>query len=349
LSTACTPHAAHCHLLPALQACRRQAPAWLVSSLLSAFPKSAYHTTQFSELPLHLAVESGAAPEVVNLIMVANWSAIVTPDNSGRIPTDILDRGELLLLDDHRIVHESLLRCHESYTAMQNSAHDEQAAIKSKHSEQMTTIQRQHQESLKREQEKQEEIQEEVAALQSKIDEMKRVEAAKDVLVEEAKKETRAWQQRAKKLSSAIHLLEEELARENKQIALLTKKLEDEEEEISDRDDMIDILSNDLRAIYKLHDTDLMDSVRQAEQTMRAMVSSQIALQKQLTGQASGIKELICSRGIDIQHSHKEVVQEEKDPHDEQDSPHQEVGTHEVADALAAAAINALKPDSSII
>ena len=119
------------YMLPVFQACRRQAPAWLVSSLFSSFPESAYLTTQFGELPLHLAVESGAAPEVVNLIMVANWEAIVTPDNSGRIPTDILDRGELLQLDDHRIVHESLSRCHQAFTRAQKESQEEQAAVQS--------------------------------------------------------------------------------------------------------------------------------------------------------------------------------------------------------------------------
>ncbi|KAL7576619.1 hypothetical protein ACA910_005557 [Epithemia clementina (nom. ined.)] len=38
-----------------------QAPAWLISPLHSVHPSAAEQTTQFGELPLHLAIEYGAS------------------------------------------------------------------------------------------------------------------------------------------------------------------------------------------------------------------------------------------------------------------------------------------------
>lgn len=327
--------------LPIHEACRRQAPAWLVSSLFSAFPESAYLTTQFGELPLHLAVESGAAPEVVNLTMVANWGAIVTPDNSGRIPTDILDRGELLLLDDHRIVHESLLRCHRGYIDMQKAAQEEQDNLREKHKEKMIAVHRQHQEVLKKEQDKQEEIRMEVSSLKIQIERMKETQSEKERLLAESQRETRAWKDEVLSLQSTIEQLRHQLMEEKQKVASLTEELEDRDEDISHRDEFIDCLSNDLRAVCLMHDEELMESVRNAEKNMRAMVSSQIALQKQLAGQTSGIKALLKSRGIDLPSI---SASSSFGPSEKATQNEEKVDPNDVANALAAAAMAALKP-----
>lgn len=323
------------------QACRRQAPAWLVSSLFAAYPESAYLTTQFGELPLHLAVESGAAPEVVNLVMVANWGAIATPDNSGRIPTDILDRGELLLLDDHRIVHESLVRCHKGYMDMQQKSQEEQAAIRMKHKGQITTLHKQYQEQVKKEQDKQEEIRMGVNSLKAQIEQMKETQIEKDRLLQESQRETCAWKDEVQALQATIERLRNDLAQEKSKVQSLTEELEERDEDISQRDEFIECLSNDLRAVSLMHDEELMESVRNAEKNMRAMVSSQIALQKQLAGQATGIKELLKTRGIDLPFVRTQRLQQQQE---EVTHKEEKVDPNEVASALAAAAMAALKP-----
>lgn len=322
------------------QACRRQAPAWLVSALFSTYPESAYETTQFGELPLHLAVESGAAPEVVNLIMVANWSAIVIPDNSGRIPTEILDRGELLLLDEHRIVHESLSRCYQAYTDMQKAAQDEQAELARTHKREMAVVQRQHAEGLKQERGKQENIRQEVVDLQAEIENLKRAGEIKDCLVEETRNETKIWEEKACALSAVIEQLRDELAKEKAQVMLLAKQVESKEHQISSRDGKIEVLSNDIRSISMMHEHDMMESVRATERTMRSMVSSQIALQKQFAGQGSRIRALLNARGIDLSEIRRTPKQEEKENSDDEPLDQKEAAT-----ALASAAMAALNPN----
>jgi len=289
-------------------------------------------------------VESGAAPEVVNLIMVANWSAITTPDNTGRIPTDILDREELLLLDEYRIVHESLSRCYKAYTHTQKKAQDEKNELVRTHKREMAALERQNEENLKTEQQKQNSIKMEVFDLEAEMEELKKAAAAKDRIIEDCRNETMTWKEKAETLSTTIELLQEELAMEKKTMMELAEELDEKEDEISNRNKTIDVLSNDLRTIASMHEDDLIASVQAAERTMRAMVSSQIALQRKLTGQTSGIKALLSARGIArLNPDNVSVSQEEKEHHEED-----HVDPNEAATALAAAAMAALKPNVGV-
>lgn len=293
---------------------------------------------------MHLAVESGAAPEVVNLIIVANWGAIVTTDQSGRIPTEILDRNELLLLDDHRIVHESLRRCHITYTNMQKVAQEEQAAIKRKHKATFSAVTRRQQEELKREQDKQEEIRKEVQELEIMMRDVREANIAKDQHINKIQQDKETWIERVESLERVIELLQMELNNERDDITTLTRTVEEKDNDIAQRDERIDLLSCDLRNISVMHDDEVMDSVLEAEQTMRSMVSSQIALQKQLAGQANGLQALLKARGITMfteepqEGSH---IQEEKDAHPEGDDV--DPASAEAISAVAASAVAALQ------
>jgi myosin heavy subunit len=296
--------------------------------------------TQFGELPLHLAVESGAAPEVVNLIIVANWGAIVAQDQSGRIPTEILDTMELLQIDDHRIVHESLIRCYKAYTRMQKVAQEEQSVIKKKHKAEFSALTRRHQQELKREQDKQEDIRNDVIALESRIEDMKEVEHAKDHAIRKFQREKDLWLDQIESLGEMIESLREQLSEEKKNVEDLIGTIKEKDEEILARDDNIEMLSNDLRNVAVMHDDQVMESLIATERSMRAMVSSQITMQKNLTGQANGLKALLIARGISLPDG--ELL--ESDTQGEEKCPYQEEGLDatEATNAVVAAAVAAL-------
>ena len=314
----------------------------MISSLLSAYPDSAYETTQFGELPLHLAVESGAAPEVVNLIIVANWHAIVAQDQSGRIPTEILDTMELLQIDDHRIVHESLTRCHKAYTSMQKAAHTEQSQLKRKHKSEFQALTSRHQHELTVEQEKQEGIRDEVKALESRIEDMKEVERAKDHAIKKYIREKDMWLDQIRSLGEMIETLKDALDEEKKNVEALMDTVEEKNEEISRRDGRIDMLSEDLRNVAMMHERNVMTSLVETERTMRAMVSNHISLQKNLSGQANGLQALLEARGISLPEEEKVVNPEEtKSPNDEEALSPEEAA--EAANAVVAAAVAALQ------
>ena len=130
--------------LPLHEACRRQAPAWFISHLLSMYPAAAKLRTQFGELALHIAVESGSPPEVVNLLIVAHWPALVATDQSGRTPLSILQDSEMLALEDHKVVFESLTRSMETYQQILNRHEMDLESLKVTHAAGLVAIGSQH-------------------------------------------------------------------------------------------------------------------------------------------------------------------------------------------------------------
>jgi hypothetical protein len=280
----------------------------------------------------------------VNLVLVSNWGGIVARDNSGRAPTDIVAQGELRLLDDHRFVYESLMRCHKTYTDMQKNAHDEKTDMKRKHNGQITTLHRQHQEALKKEYEKQQVLLMDLEARELEIEQMKKIDAAKDQLLLEADSETTSLKGEVEALTAIISKLRDDVFQEKKNVAFLKQSIKERDADIASRDEFIECLSGDLRAISGIHEHDIVESVHVTEKAMRAMVSSQIALQKQLSEQASRIKSLLSFRGIGslpMETSHAiNTDQEAKEPFPDE----QPADSGEVAAALRAAAIAALKP-----
>jgi hypothetical protein len=74
--------------LPIHEACRRQAPAYVVDALLKADPRSAQLKTHFSELPIHIACGFGASEEVIGILLSAYPDGIVEIDQAKRTPLD---------------------------------------------------------------------------------------------------------------------------------------------------------------------------------------------------------------------------------------------------------------------
>ena len=101
------------------QACRRQPPAWFLAALLKAAPWSIEATTQFGELPLHLAVEMGAAPEVINLLIVHWYPSIRVMNNSCRTALQIVMEADAYHREDRIYVQESLRHAHTNLIAME--------------------------------------------------------------------------------------------------------------------------------------------------------------------------------------------------------------------------------------
>jgi len=293
---------------------------------------------------LHLAVESGGAPEVVNLILVANWEGIVSRDNSGRTPVDILDQcGEAIPPEDHRFIHESLVRCRKTYLQLQQKFQEEQKDLQKKQDGQMSILEQQHQESLKQEHEKRTALVTDLGTREQTIEELIKFDQEKDALLLEANTEIASLRDEVDALTQMISKLRDELLQGLSHIDSLENELQEREKDIVNRDEFIECLAADLRAISAVHEHDVAESLQASETAMRAMVTSQITLQKQLTEQATNIKTLLNFRGIalppeETMESSSSSEQEEKD-----EPVEPAVDCSEVALALKAAAFEALK------
>lgn len=294
-----------------LQACIRRAPVWLVSELLSAFPESSSLSTNHGELPLHLAVDKACAPEVVNLIIVANWNAIVARDHAGRTALDIITHDEMLIFDSTKVVFENLKRCHETYMAIQKSVRDEKTILIRKQTAQTHLLTTRHQEELKKKEAQNVKLQKETELLKNQI----------KYTADQTQEKDEAFQKHVllhKKCVQTMVELEEKVAQQNaaleREKALakdLQRKLKQKEKEIQSKNLQIDTLSNDLQNVVTSNETEILESLIQTEQSMREMVSAQIALQKLMASKSEGLKSILTQRGIDI--PQKQTVAEEKE------------------------------------
>jgi hypothetical protein len=77
--------------LPIHEAIRQQAPTSFIDALLRVHGTAAgRQTTHFGELPLHLAIDHGNAPDTIRLILLQHLLAIRATDQGGRTPVDAL-------------------------------------------------------------------------------------------------------------------------------------------------------------------------------------------------------------------------------------------------------------------
>jgi len=326
--------------LPLHEACMRGAPAWLVSELLSKYSESAKMTTNLGEYPLHLAVDKACAPEVVNLIVVANWNAIVSQDQAGRTPLDIINRPELLKIEHYRIIFESLGRCHETYMDIQKATQEEKAALKRKQKATFNAVSKRHQEELKVEYDKQAKLREDAVVLREEIEHMRDLTKAKDHEIQKHLQENDVYMDAIRKLESKELCQRRELESAEDQVKVLLCKIERKEERIHRKDTQIHVLSKDLRNIAVSNETDIMESLIETEQSMRTMVSNQIALQKLLSSKSRNLRSLLKQRGIAAP-----TIDNNNQPSEEKSTYDDEVNEGAAASAaMMAAALVALQP-----
>lgn len=152
--------------LPIHEAARRQPPARFVTKLIKAYPESVRLKTQFDKLPLHLAVECGAEPAVVNLLAMHHWEGVTEKDQSGRRPIDILQEAVLLDPEEQQAVVDALQASLDTNQALaaQHETHLERTRMVHKNG--LRAVQQQHDEDLRAEGDAQEQLLLQIAELQ---------------------------------------------------------------------------------------------------------------------------------------------------------------------------------------
>ena len=275
-------------------------------------------------------------------MIVTYWDGIIAYDQSGRTPLDILDCGEMLAREEHLVVFESLQRCHTAYTDFQKRAEEEITELQNKHNSAFLALQQQHDEEIKSERVKQDEIRQQVKALEEKIEDIQKGIKDRDAKIEHYKDLERQWEGHTKELDDTVAELGQQLRLEIENVEALVVTLEEKDEEIAKRDLTIETLSNDLRNIVALQERDVAESLVAAERSMRAMVSNQIALQNKLIGQKNGLKTLLQQRGIALLPMPEASTASESDEK-KMDQAEEEIDTMEAANAAAAAALSALQ------
>ncbi len=269
--------------------------------------------TNRGEYPLHLAVDKACAPEVVNLIIVANWNAIVARDQAGRTPLDIINHAELLEIDGNKVIFESLQRCHNTYMDLQNISKNEKAALVRKQKAQSCVISKRHQEEVRKHQTKNTKLSKDKEKLENELDSAKEQLQNQNNIIEKHNGITENNLKSIKQLEEKEADQKRELQKERAQVKALMSKLELKEKEIKQKNKKIDTLSKDLQNIAISNEIEIMESLVDTEQSMRIMVSAQIALQQQLKSRSEGLKTILKQRGIAMPEIHKPVEEPEEE------------------------------------
>ena len=321
----------------------------MVSELLSAFPESSSLTTNSGEYPLHLAVDKACAPEVVNLIIVANWNAIVARDQAGRTPLNIINHAELLEIDGNKVIFESLQRCHKTYMELQNAAKNEKATLVRKQKAQSCVVSKRHQEEVRQRKAQTTKLTKENDQLKKELDSANEQIQIQNDAIQKHNSITDEHLKMINELEVKEAEQKREMQKEKAQIKALLGKLAQKEKEIKRKNTQTNALSTDLQNIVVSNETEIMESLIETEQSMRIMVSAQIALQKRLSSRSAGLKTILQQRGIAIPDVHmaSDETEEEKSMGEEEEEEEKHVSfsieNTDATTAMMKAATAALK------
>lgn len=323
--------------LPLHEACRRQAPAWFISHLLSIYPAGAKQRTQFGELPLHLAVECGSPPEVVNILIVSHWPAIVATDQSGRTPISICQDAEMLTMEDHKVVFESLSRSMETYQQILNRHEMDLESLKATHAAGLNAIRRQHDDDLQVEQEQQEKLVQEVKRLKDVLEEVRLADSKKVKRIEESTVSNEALQRQVQSLQNEVDHEQKRYQTQGQRVQVLEKTVRERSAKIDVLNKRIAQLETDMKHIAAWQDQDLQVKINKSEETMQVMVEHFCSLTESLTHQNEKVRQILVDRGIPLRGSGGRTAAGGKDEKKDMD----EVDDMESADAMASVAIAA--------
>lgn len=286
--------------LPLHEACRRQAPAWFISLLLSIYPVAAKQRTQFGELPLHLAVECGSPPEVVNLLIVSYWPALTCTDQGGRTPLNILTDQEMLSMEDHKVVYESLSRSMETYQQIMNRHEMDLESLKATHATGLAAIRKQHDDDLQVEQDQQEKLVQEVERLRGLLRDVEITEQKKAKRIEEATASNEALQKQVQTLQDDLKHEQKRYQNQSQRVQVLEKTVKERSVKIDSLNKKIAQLQKDLQEIGSWQDQNLHAKINASEETMQVMVEHFCGLTEALAFQNEKVRRTLAARGIPI-------------------------------------------------
>ena len=323
--------------LPLHEACRRQGPAWLITALLSVYPSAAKHTTQFGELPLHLAVECGAPPEVVNLLVVTHWHGIMATDQSGRTPLEILQDSEMLAMEDHQVVFESLTRSQETYQTILEEHQEGIKTIKVRHAAGMVAIRQQHDEDLQQEQEQHEKLLVEVERLRAYVDDAK-ISNKKDL--DQIQQLTQVMSTEKTNVANLQERLIEEVEQGEEQavlIASLEQEVNMKTQEIASLQSQVQGLQCDLQRIAGWQQDVLTRQINATEESMQTMVEQFVVLVDLLSGHGQRMASVLKSHNIALPPKPKQPNRSKTEEKKEPDRPPEPLDEDTLSNITAAA------------
>lgn len=293
--------------LPLHEAARRQAPVDFITSLLRAHPTAVCRVTQFGELPLHLAVECGAPPAVVNVLAVHHWMGCHTTDQSGRTPFDILQEAESLLDPlEHQAVHAALGASVKTYDSLLQEHATSLKSAQSHHSAGLLAIRQQHDDDLALEQDQQETLLLQIANLQQHLAQQGNLLEQQQKELQQVQQDGSYWKDRVNKLLQEnlhwkqSHQQDKEVVSELRQCVLVRDK---EAVVLSDR--IVD-LQTAMTRLAHWHQETVQTQLASVNQSFQTAMTELSRFTTTLTDHEEDLQTLLFDMSVDDAYSNVE-------------------------------------------
>lgn len=285
--------------LPLHEACRREAPAWMVSAVLSAHPTAVCQTTLFGELPLHVAVKCSASPAVVNLLLVSYWPAIVATDQTGRTPLQILHEAEVADIREQETVYESLVRAQHTWSVLH---HDHAMDMKSQHEQHQRTIQdiqRQHHREMRQKEEALEQIQKYTDQLEERLKSSSQQESKLHAQLDSMEEQGLVAKEHVKDLQTRV--LELAQAKQNEAQTVQNMKLSITRHQIEQetKDKQIKELQTSLQLLTAFQESLVKQRLQDSREKAKSMMDSFDSLHSLLDENRTNMGALLGQLGIE--------------------------------------------------
>lgn len=285
--------------LPIHEACRRQPPPVLISSLLAIYPESAYLVTHFGELPIHLAVGCGACPEVVNLLIAANPNGVIAVDNGGRHAIEIMEENGAMR-DDSHVSRESIERCRVFLDNLESEWEGRIVAVQNEHREELATVARKHQHNLSVKDD-------DITNLKKEVQRTKDKSSDLCFQIDERERKIESKNKIERNLMEHVHKLEDEISELRSQNRTLRNRVAELEDTVLENEGTVekltsraDTLSTDMVNMCMTNDSIVAAELRRAEADLKKMIESQRLFFTRIKHQKESVRSLLTDRDIPL-------------------------------------------------
>ena len=286
--------------LPLHEAARRQAPTDFMTLLISTYPDAVKAVTQFGELPLHLAVECGASPGVVNLLAMSHWRGCHETDQSGRTPLDVLQENDLLLDPiEHKAVVDALSASALAHEQIVNEHTEELQQLQEEHDIGLAAVRQQHDNDLVEEQEKQDKLLKQVQALQQQLSTANSVIARQQVELHSYKSNEQIWKDHTNELEKERNKWMELYNAEHGTVQELRTDVFNRDQQVIVLGDQIVDLQTCIQRLANWHKTNVRKQIHKLKKSYDNAHNELLCFTNTLNDHNDDLQALLVDIGID--------------------------------------------------
>jgi hypothetical protein len=291
---------------------------------------------------LHLAVEMGAAPEVINLLIVHWYPSIRVLNNSCRTALQIVMEADAYHREDRMYVQESLRHAHTNLIAMESEWRTEMETMNKANQDYIRELEQRHESEIQFEKEQQLNLQKQLARVEGHLQQYKDERRSLERTLSSHHVEKGTWKEILETKEETLEELIRKIEGREKELNESQVLLQDKVNVIGQLQSRIHELENDLRNIVLFQHTKVYSSLQNSQLQLKSLQTAHDQLAGILQGQAQGLDLLLQKRHVrPPTPPTPSPSPREKELKQSRNIPRQEIISQESLEAASAAAAEA--------